>query len=152
MSATAVGSAELLLKLYELRTNAELRASREWFVHRFHPQGAEEAFAMWMSKDSASYRQVTTYWEMAATFVRHGAIDEAMFHAANTEHVAIIAKLGPFLGELRRLARMPDYLLQLEGLVLSMPESEARLSSLRRYQKHKAAQVGSSPPPCAEQA
>ncbi|MDB4907871.1 MAG: hypothetical protein JWO05_2655 [Gemmatimonadetes bacterium] len=149
MSATPAGSAELLLRLYELRTDPALRASREWFVHGFHPQDAEEAFAMWMSKDSASYRQVTTYWEMAATFVRHGAIDEVMFHAANTEHVAVIAKLGPFLGELRRLSRMPDYLLQLEGLVLAMPEAEARLSTMRKYQRHKAAQVGSSPPPCA---
>ena len=139
--STPYESADLLMKLYELRRDPELRAARDWFVHRFHPSSAEEAFAVWMGPESAPYRMVTTYWEMAASFVRSGAIDEAMFHAANTEYVAVIAKLGPYLPELRRLSGDPEYLAQLEALVNGMPGAEARLKGMRRYMRHKAAQL-----------
>lgn len=30
-------------------------------------------------KDSAYYRMVVSYWDMAASFVNHGVIDEEMF-------------------------------------------------------------------------
>jgi hypothetical protein len=144
MTSREYESADLLLKLYELRREPELRAARDWFVTRFHPSSAEEVFAVWMGPASAPYRMVTTYWEMAATLVRYGAIDAAMFHAANTEHVAVIAKLGPFLPELRRLSRTPDYLAQLEALVTEMPDAEARLSALRKYMRHKKAALTAS--------
>ena len=134
-------SADLLMKLYELRRDPELRAARDWFFERFHPASAEEAFAVWMSPGSAPYRMVTTYWEMASAFVRHGAIDEAMFHDVNSEYVAVIAKLGPFLPELRRLSGRPDYLAQMEALVMGMPDAQARLSSMRKYMRLKAAQM-----------
>ncbi|MDQ6830085.1 MAG: hypothetical protein M3081_14605, partial [Gemmatimonadota bacterium] len=90
-------SADLILRLYELRRDPEMRAARDWFFTQFHPKSAQEVFAQWMGPDSAHYRMVTTYWEMAATLVTHDAIDASMFHAANTEYAAVIAKLGPFL-------------------------------------------------------
>ena len=94
-----------------------------------------------MGPDSARYRMMTTYWEMAATFVRQGAIDAEMFHAANTEYVAVIAKLAPFLGELRRLSGNPAYLAELEAVVMAMPEAQARLSMMRKYMRRKATEV-----------
>ncbi|MEJ7813153.1 MAG: hypothetical protein WKG32_22275 [Gemmatimonadaceae bacterium] len=142
--ASAYESAELLLRLYELRRDPEMRAARDWFFTRFHPASADEAFAMWMGTDSAPYRMVTTYWEMAASFIRHGAIDEAMFHGANTEYVAVIAKLGPFLPELRSRSGVADYLAQLEALVSGMPDAEKRLSSFRKYMRHKASQTAAA--------
>ncbi len=134
-------SASLILRLYELRGEQTLRDARDWFVTRFHPRSAEEVFAVWMGRDSAAYRMVTTYWDMAATLVNHGAIDPAMFNEANTEHNAVFAKMQPFLPELRRRAGMPDYLGHLERLVLSQPEAEARLEVFRRYPTHKATAV-----------
>jgi hypothetical protein len=133
-------SADLLIKLYELRRDPALRAARDWFVTRFHPASAEEVFALWMGPESAPYRMVTTYWEMAASFVTHGAIDAEMFHDANTEYVAVIAKLGPFLPELRRLSGTPRYLAELEALVTGMPDAEARLSTIRKYMRRKKAE------------
>ncbi|HEX5726780.1 MAG TPA: hypothetical protein VFX98_14990 [Longimicrobiaceae bacterium] len=138
--STPYESADLLLRLYGLRTEPEMRAARDWFFTRFHPQSAAEVFAVWMGTESAPYRMVTTYWEMAASLVRHGAIDEAMFHAANTEYVGVIAKLGPYLAELRERSGTPDYLAQLEALVTAMPDAEARLTAMRRYMRHKASQ------------
>ncbi len=132
-------SANLILRLYELRREQTLRDARDWFVTRFHPRSAEEVFSVWMGRDSAPYRMVTTYWDMAAALVNHGGIDAAMFNESNTEHNAVFAKVQPFLPELRRRARMPDYLTHLERLVLAQPDAEARLEVFRRYLTHKAA-------------
>ena len=141
MTSRQYESADLLLKLYELRRDPELRAAREWFVTRFHPASAEEVFALWMGPESAHYRMVTTYWEMAASFVSHGAIDADMFHDANSEYVAVIAKLGPFLPELRRLSGTPHYLRQLEAVVMALPDAEQRLSVMRKYMRRKKAET-----------
>jgi hypothetical protein len=138
---TPYESADLLIKLYDLRREPELRAAREWFFLRFHPTSAAEVFALWMGPESARYRMVVTYWEMAATFVQQGAIDAAMFHAANTEHIALIAKLGPFLPELRRLCGLSDYLTQVEAVVNARPDVEVHLAALRRYMTRKAEEM-----------
>ena len=82
-----------MLRLYELRREPTLRDARDWWVTRFHPKSAQDVLATWVAPDSAPYRMVTTYWEMAARFVTLGAIDPELFHAANTEYVAIYAKL-----------------------------------------------------------
>lgn len=132
-------SANLILRLYELRREPTLRNARDWFVARFHPRTAQEVFAVWMGPDSAPYRMVTTYWDMAAALVNHGAIDEAMFHDANTEHNAVYAKMQQFLPELRKRSGLANYLENLERLVLAQPDAEARLEVYRRYMAHKAA-------------
>lgn len=138
-------SASLILRLYELRREPTLRDARDWFVARFHPTSAQEVFGVWMGPDSAAYRMVTTYWDMAAALVNHGAIDAAMFYDANTEHNAIFAKMQPFLAELRKRSGLPDYLAQLERLVLAQPGANERLEVYRRYLAHKAA-TASTPP------
>lgn len=132
-------SAGLILRLYELRREPTLRDARDWFVARFHPQTTQEVFAVWMGPDSAPYRMVTTYWDMAASLVNHGAIDTAMFNDANTEHNAVFAKMQPFLAELRKRSGLGDYLVNLERLVLAQPDANARLEVYRRYMAHKAA-------------
>lgn len=137
-------SAELLLRLYDSRREPTLRAARNWWVTKFHPRSARDVLETWVGRDSASYRMVTTYWEMAASFVTMGAIDPAMFHAANTEHLAIYAKLSPHLTELRALAAYPTYLEHLERTVSSLPDLEARIAPIRRFLARRAAEDGSA--------
>lgn len=86
----AASAAGLLLKLYELRTEPTLRQARAWFSFEFHPDTAKDVLRTWLGPghESAPYRMVTTYWDMAATFVTQGAITPEMFNAANTEHFA----------------------------------------------------------------
>lgn len=138
--STPYESADLLLKLYELRREAKLRQAREWFLE-FHPESAQEVFDVWMGTASAPYRMVTTYWNMAASLVNNGAIEEKMFSDANTEHMTVFAKLQPFLPELRSLAKNPAYLRQLERLILRDPDAEARLAGVRRLLEHRKAQA-----------
>ncbi|MEP6690055.1 MAG: hypothetical protein ABJD07_02800 [Gemmatimonadaceae bacterium] len=145
---TPYESAQLILELYELRRDPELRSARDWFVNRFHPTSADDVLARWMGPESAGYRMVTSYWEMAASLVVHGAIDDAMFRDANSEYIAVIAKLAPFLAELRATTRQPHYLQHLESIVTRMPDSATRLENMRRYMKMKrdaAAAVSASP-------
>ena len=134
-------SGELLLRLYELRRDPALRAARDWFVTRFHPASADDVMAAWMAPDSERYRMATTYWEMAAGFVLHGAIDPAMFHATNTEYVAVYAKLAPFLAEVRERSGVPAYLASLEALVRQLPDCDAQLATYRRYMALKKKQL-----------
>jgi hypothetical protein len=133
-------SAELLLQLYESRREPALRHAREWWITKFHPGSAKDILRIWGGAESAPYRMVTTYWEMAASFVTLGAIDPAMFHAANTEYLAIYAKLRPHLAEVRTLAAYPTYLEHLERIVTSLPDADARLAPIQRFLARRAAE------------
>src|ERR671933_2902227 len=153
-------AAEVLLKLYELRTEPALRQARAWFGFEFHPASAREVLGTWLAPghESAPYRMVTTYWDMAASLVVQGAIDAAMFNAANTEHIALYAKLRPFLAEVRGATGYPDYLAHVERVILSMPDAESRIAIFGRYMERQAAlaaegrQGGASNVPLADAA
>ena len=140
-------SAELLLRLYEARREPTLRAAREWFVTRFHPASADDVMAAWMAPNSGAYRMTTTYWEMAAGFVLHGAIDPAMFHATNTEYVPVYAKLEPYLEEVRQRSGVAGYLASLEAVARQLPDYDAQLATYRRYMSLKQKQLGAGMPP-----
>jgi len=131
-------SASLLLRLYEERREPTFRSARDWFATEFQPASAREIAALWVSAESASYRMVTTYWEMAASFVTAGAIDAAMFHAANTEYVAVFSKLAPHLAELRQIAGLPDYLTHLEQVVAGIPDEGQKMAAIQRFLAHPA--------------
>ena len=128
-------AAATLLKLYELRTEPTLRKARAWFVFEFHPATTQEVLAAWLGPghESAPYRMVTTYWDMAASLVVQNAIPAEMFNAANTEHFVIFAKLRPFLTDLRAATRYPDYLTHLERVIGMMPQPDERIAIFERY-------------------
>jgi hypothetical protein len=131
-------SADLLLKLYELRREPTLRQARQWFAS-FHPESADDISAVMRSEHSAYYRMVTSFWDMAASFVNNGAIDEKMFNDANGEQLFIFARLQPFLADYRTRAGQPHYLGQLEQLIMRMPDADARLSAMRERIRKMAA-------------
>jgi hypothetical protein len=135
-------SAELILRLFEVRRELSMLDARDWFVSSFHPRDPKDVLDAWLGRESARYQLVTTYWEMAAAFVLQGAIDADLFHASNTEYVAVYAKLEPFLAEARLRAGVPDYLLNLEQLVTTMPNAATKLEEARRYLKIKAREAG----------
>ena len=123
-----------ILKLYELRRDPEMRAARKWYFSEFKPHSAMDIIALFRGGEraSANFRMVTSYWETASSFVLNGGIDQKMFLDANTEHVFVYAKIADLLPEVRELFREPDYLLQLETLVRSLPDFEAKMESRKR--------------------
>lgn len=133
--STAHESMMGILRLYELRSEPTMRRARDWFLTGFYPASPRDILEVLVGEHSADFRMVASYWDMAAAFVVLGAIDGEMFNAINTEHVAVYAKLQPFLEELRATPGVPPYLYlkHLEPVVLSLPDARERVAVMRRY-------------------
>ena len=108
-----------------------MRVARDWFTRDFHPQRLEDVFATMAGEHNPHFRMVAGYWDMAASFVTHGAIDPAMFRDASSEGLTTLAKIHPFLDVLRAAAGIPEFLGHLERVVLSWPGAEQRMAMLR---------------------
>lgn len=129
--------AMVILKLYELRRDEQMRVARQWYFSEFAPKNAMDIIKLFRDGEraSANFRMITSYWDMACSLVLNGAIDEKTFLDANTEHVFIYAKIQPFLAELRELFGEPQYLLNLETLVLKIPDIEEKIEVRKRLFK-----------------
>ena len=131
-------SATLLIRLYELRRDPTMREARTWYVSKFHPASADDMLATMRGPDSAAFRMVTSYWDMASSFVLHGAIDEQMFSDSNGEHVIVFSRVEPYLAEFRAKTGNPNYYGSLEKLVMKTPGMKERLAALRERFKPRA--------------
>jgi hypothetical protein len=123
-----------ILKLYELRRDEKMRAARAWYFSEFAPKSVMDIIKLYRDGEQASayFRMITSYWDMASSFVLNGGIDEKMFLDASTEHIFVYAKVQPFLAEIRQMFQEPDYLINLETLVTKVPNVEAKLENRKR--------------------
>lgn len=121
--------AEIILKLYALRTEAVMRQARAWVVGEFWPTTAEELFAVLLNpKDPNNpyLRQVLSYWEMAAAMVLHGAVSAELFVDSNGEGFFLLAKFAPILDAVRE---------QYPGFMVKTSEMVSRFSAAsQRYE------------------
>lgn len=131
-------SADLILKLYDLRREPKMREARQWFIG-FTPDSVDEVLETLKEPNSANFRMVVTYWDMAASLVLNGAIDEQMFNDANGEHIAIFSKIEHLIAGYREQTGLPFYLKNLETLILRMPNAKERLTATRERLKALAA-------------
>jgi len=119
--------AEIILKLYELRTEAIMRQARAWIAGEFWPNTADEFFAVATNPadpHNAWFRQVTTYWEMAAAMVLHGAVSADLFADCNAEGFFLLAKFTHILDAIRE--RIPGFLTKTSELVNRNQAAAAR--------------------------
>ncbi len=123
-----------ILKLYELRRDEKMREARQWYMTKFNPTSAADIVNLMLSgqAESANFRMVTSYWDTAASLVNNGGIDEKLFLDANTEHIAVFAKLEPFIAEVREAFSEKTYLLHLEQLVMKIPHAKPIMASRRK--------------------
>ena len=122
--------ADLILKLYDLRREPVMREARNWFF-TFNPTSVAEYMETMMGPQSGYVRMVISYWEMAATLVNNGGLDEQMFNEANGEHLFVFAKIEPILVELRQTWNQPDMLKNFELLVRRVPNNKEILEGIR---------------------
>ena len=132
--------AELILKLYDLRREAEMRKARHWWVGEFFPENADDflkvAWAMG-TQENNWLRQVGGYWSMAASFVLQGALNEELFiqPAVSGEMYFLLAKVHPFLKELREKLGDPHFFGNIEKLVMRSKFGRERLKfTLKRVE------------------
>ncbi|HEY4900721.1 MAG TPA: hypothetical protein VIH91_07880 [Terriglobales bacterium] len=125
--------ADLLLKLYDLRRESVMREARSFFV-QFMPQSAEDVLAVmqgWGSKESAYLRQVSSYWDMVASLVKHGVLNETLVYETCGEMYLTYAKVQPFLAKIREGMSAPDYLKNVEKVVESTADGRARVERMQ---------------------
>lgn len=139
--STPYESATLLIRLYELRREDKMRDARTWYVSQFNPSSVDEVMQALGGPNSAHFRMVTSYWDMASSFVLNGAIDDKMFADANGEHIIVFAKLEPYLADYRQRMGNQAYLASLEKLVLQTPGVKDRLAGLRERFRAMAART-----------
>lgn len=137
--STKAESADLIMKLYDLRREATMRKARDWMFF-FNPASAEEYMKTMMDPEVGGYlRMVTSYWDMAATFVNQGAIDAEMFNQTAGEHFLVFAKVEPFIAELRAMWESPEAMSNLEKVIMDSPNGAERLKKTQEWMKSMAA-------------
>lgn len=101
--------AELLLRLYDLRREAKLRQGREWLMRDFRANTFEEYVAQAPpgSEASALFRMTVSYWDMAASLVNHGLINEALFFENVSEFWMVWEKIRKFAPQAREKNKNP---------------------------------------------
>ena len=136
-------SADLILKLYDLRREETMRKARNW-IFSYTPASAEEYMATMMDPEVGGYlRMVTSYWDMAAALVNSGAIDRDMFYETNGEYLHVFAKIEPMLNDLRAAMQSPDAFKNLEKLIDKQPNGRETLKMVQEW--HRSLASGEDP-------
>jgi hypothetical protein len=122
--------AELLLRLYDLRRERELRRARHWFLSEFKPRGWDDIGAAYLSHSDEDrwFRQTTAYWEMVATLVNRDLLHAELFFDHTGEDIQVWERCKPWVAGARAALR-PTYLIQLERLVNEHQAYRARTNS-----------------------
>src|SRR5499425_3547741 len=87
MSNVTYEEVNLMLRLYDMRREARLRQARNWFVDYFHPTGVDEMTQKYPAgtEEYTNIRMVISYWEMVASIVNRGLINDELFFESNGE-------------------------------------------------------------------
>jgi len=136
--STAVDSANLILRLYEVRREETMRKARD-FMFGFNPNTFEEYMAGIMGPNSAYIRMVMSYWDMAAAMVNGGAIDAKLFSETNGEHFVAFSKVDLFVDKDRETFG-PDFCRNLQKLCYDSPGGKERVAATRERMRAMAAQ------------
>ena len=116
--------AQLLIKLFELRREERMRKARDWFAKSFHARTQEDFLKLCpaCSDENASFRMVSSYWEMVASFLNSGVLSTELFYRNGMELVFVFERIRDVLPDLRSTRRNPFILLELEKAAEEMIE------------------------------
>lgn len=95
--------AELILKLYDLRREPVMRESRKT-IASWSPRSFADVVAITKLEDprNAAWRQVSSYFEMAYGFARHGIVPADFLAENASEGLLLYAKIEPHLKAFRK--------------------------------------------------
>lgn len=96
--------ADLVLRVYDMRREPLMRASRDAINSKCWPANYDEVKALVAGPHdlNAAYRQTTTYWEMVYGLVKHGVVDAEYFMETNGEGLFLFVRFEPYLEQLRK--------------------------------------------------
>lgn len=140
--------AQIIMRLYDLRREPEMRKARHWYAG-WWPRSADDILKVLQAagtQENAWFRQVNGYWDMAASFVLHGVVNESLFFDSSGELWFVLAKLQPFLKEVRQRANIPQGFVQVEKVATRTKDGRDRLQMfLKRADASRAAIAGNAP-------
>jgi hypothetical protein len=112
--------AQLLLHLYEMRREPELRRARKWMMSEFKATTWADIKSRYLSNvdEDRWYRMTTSYWEMLATMVNRGVLHAELFFDHTGEDIVTWERIKTLIPDARADIR-PTYLYQFERLVLA---------------------------------
>jgi hypothetical protein len=107
----------LVLKLYDMRREPRMREARRWFTGSFKAKSLDDFNALCPagSEQHASYRMVTTYWEMVASFVTSGVLNDELFFQTGRELLFCWERVRDLIPHVRELYKNPIELRNLEA-------------------------------------
>jgi hypothetical protein len=107
---------KLILQLYEMRREPRLREARQWFGASFKARTLQDMAALCPpgSEQNASYRMVTTYWEMVASFLTSGVLNADLFFQSGRELLFVWERVRDLVPAIRDQYSHPLELKNLE--------------------------------------
>jgi hypothetical protein len=129
--------AQLLLQLYLIRQETEMRKARHWWLVDFWPESPEDYLKIEMARRTREnnwLRQVVSYWGMAASFVLNHTLSERAFlePTFSGEMFVVFAKVRPFLKVLRKKTLTPDLMRNIEKVIMGSKASRERLKQVTK--------------------
>ncbi len=117
MGKPTAQDADLILRLYELRREAEMRRARAFMISEFSAATWEEIRPHYLTGNELDrqFRMATSYWEMVAAFVNRGLIDEDLFFDTHGEDIVVWNKVKGLVEGARKHIR-PTWLWNLERM------------------------------------
>ena len=115
MPKPTIDQADLMLRLYEMRRDPEMRRARAYVMHEFAARSWDEMGYMSGTDPDRYFRMVTSYWEMVAGIVNQGLIDEELFFDSQGEGLFVWTRVRAVIPEARQKFR-PTYLWNLERM------------------------------------
>jgi len=143
MRKPTIADAELMLRLYELRRDPELRRARQWFLTSFSAQTWTEIKLRYLSHDDDDrwFRMTTSYWEMVGSLVNRGVLHAELFFDHTGEDIVSWERCKPWIAEAREDIR-PTYLLHFERLVAAHQAYRKRMNEAARAARRAPARRG----------
>ncbi len=139
--------AQLIMQLYDLRRETEMRKARNWVLGEFWPDSVEDfrrILLAFPSQENNWYRQVIGYWDMAASFVVRGVLHADLFFDNSGEMYFLYAKLKPFIRPIREEFHAPDFLANVERIAEATQESRERTARLEERIAFRKKMLGKS--------
>ena len=147
MASVTYDEVNLMLRLYDLRREQKLRLARSWYLDHFHLDSPEEMMEKYKAgSDEYNYiRMVLSYWEMVASIINRGLINDELFFESNGEMWVVWDRIRGIVPPWRSAYKNPLVFCNLEEACKRLeawrekraPGSNAAMRQMMQQARHK---------------
>jgi hypothetical protein len=148
MSQITYDEVHLMLKLYEMRREPRLREARSWFLEHFHPLSPEDMIQKFPQggEENTFIRMVISYWDMVASIVNRGLINDELFFESNGEIWVVWDRMRTIVPTWRSAFKNPQLFANIENVSVRLeawrekraPGSTAAMRELMEQSRQKS--------------